>query len=344
MAQNSPNMKSIYDYIYLDDEKIAYLSSQVFEHGLLTGASLSDNKASKNSTTTKGMANTVGEGSLDKSVLSVLLGSAKVSGGASLGVDYTVGSDLNSGLIHSYDTKFLAARNLLNKLDEDGYINKDLDNIRPCSLVLLQGELDIFDLNLFTKAVFPFWELQRTQMEAVVTDPEIKKELAELKKSKSRVSKVKSNEEYLELEKQIRKLEEQHSKVLEDLNNMKQAQKQAELHTQVMQNISNVIRFRLTAQDKIFSSLIKSSDLKLDLQSHIIKSGEKWHGLVFCLALIEKTPLEDERKIPLDDSNEIESDSKFELLNPALDNLREFVGIYPTDYRITPIMVFRKIV
>lgn len=343
MAQNSRSTKSIYDYIYLDDEKIAYLSSQVFEHGLLTGASLSDGKVSKNSTVTKGTANATGEGNLDKSVLSVLLGSAKVGGGTSLGLDYTVGSDLNSGLVHSYDTKFLAARNLLNKLDEDGYINKDLNDIQPCSLVLLQGNLEILDFDLFENLFFPYGKKQIVQFEKHLK-PEIQENINHTKKLANQLKKQTNKEaEYQKILETLANLEDGYRDLEVNIQELKKSLPTSEL---AISSLKNMIRLKINTGNKVFSSLIKHEHLKFDLKSHAIKSGEKIEGVVFCLALVEQLPILD--NVENSTMNDLQENNvggvKFEYLNAALQEIRELLEIQLTDYRITPIMVFRKIV
>ena len=339
MAQNSRSTKLIYDYIYLDDEKISYLSSQVFEHGLLTGASLSDGKVSKNSTVTKGTANATGEGNLDKSVLSVLLGSAKVGGGTSLGLDYTVGSDLNSGLVHSYDTKFLAARNLLNKLDEDGYINKGMNNIQPCSLVLLKGDLNILDFNL-VEILFAHGDKKVTEFEKY-TKPEALKVIREQEGKLKQLKNKKNQSEYKELLEALLELKKSFNELEVSMSENKIAMEKAKLA--ISSAMKDKIRLRMMVEDKIFSSLISAENVKLNLENHAIQAGEQIVGEAFCLALIERLPILLSQEHEQPKIEEIEPNSKFEYLKTALGEVQGLLELNDSDYVITPIIVFRKI-
>lgn len=173
MAPDSPTIKSIYDFIYLDREKLGSISAQIFDHGLL----LSSKYLAQNSHGSTESSSTGADVSGGVSLPGIAKGGIKVSGTAS-GSEQITGTE---GIEHSYDSYYVAPINLLNKLDELKLIKSGLLDAEYGQIVLIQGSFCLKDVSLindiwipisrrfFTEAV----NLHVSTGDPLVEDPEL---------------------------------------------------------------------------------------------------------------------------------------------------------------------------
>ncbi|WP_343514103.1 hypothetical protein [Acinetobacter baumannii] len=131
MAQNSPTTESIFDFFYLDNPKIKSFYAQLNGLGSLN--------ALKNT-------NQIG----DTRKLEATVGVPAVTGGK-LANDHTV----NTTSEHLYDGIPTMPREMINRLDELGFINRELNDDMLGNLVLLEGRLGVTDIGVVKELVEP---------------------------------------------------------------------------------------------------------------------------------------------------------------------------------------------
>lgn len=142
-AVGSPKDPSVYDFVYVDRERIASTLSQFDDNGSLVKLTRSDGlKGSKG-------------------------GEAGVSGF----VKGNIGEETTQSLGQEYDPSWLAPLNFLDVLSSENMLLTDLDAARIGQLVLVSGALSIADLTIFSG----MWEnpvLRKTLIAAAIEQPE----------------------------------------------------------------------------------------------------------------------------------------------------------------------------
>lgn len=131
MAQDSQNIESIFDFFYLDNSKIKSFYAQLNGLGALNT-----------------LKNTSQIGDTRK--LEATVGMPAVTGGK-MGNDHTV----NTTSEHLYDGLPTMPREMINRLDELGYIYRDLTPDNLGALVLLKGYLNITDIEVMKGVIDP---------------------------------------------------------------------------------------------------------------------------------------------------------------------------------------------
>lgn len=131
MAQNSPTTESIFDFFYLDNPKIKSFYAQLNGLGSLNT-----------------LKNTSQIGDTRK--LEATVGVPTVTGGK-MGNDHTV----NTSSEHLYDGIPTMPREMINRLDELGFIHKELNDEMLGNLVLLEGRLGVTDVGVVRELVEP---------------------------------------------------------------------------------------------------------------------------------------------------------------------------------------------
>lgn len=131
MVQEEQKVDSLFDFLYVDKEKVAYLYSQLFPEGLMIGYDVSSSEDDK-------QTNTIGLSKIVKA-----------------GVDVTQTSTQSQ--THRFDTQWSAAIVLLDKLSESNRLKKsDITEATLGDLVLIEGSLQILDFDLIKKGLVPF--------------------------------------------------------------------------------------------------------------------------------------------------------------------------------------------
>ncbi|MGP1571861.1 MAG: DUF6414 family protein [Moraxella sp.] len=131
MTENSPNIKSLYDFFYLDNTKIEYLYAQLNGSGTLTQLKKTYKKT-------------------DAHLMEATVGIPTVTGGK-IGSQNT--ADTSSE--QQYDTKAIMPRDIIDRLDELGFIGRDLVADNLGRLILLKGHLSVVDVDMFKQLIQP---------------------------------------------------------------------------------------------------------------------------------------------------------------------------------------------
>ncbi|WP_395442645.1 hypothetical protein [Acinetobacter sp. P1332] len=131
MAQDSQNIESIFDFFYLDNPKIKSFYAQLNGLGALNT-----------------LKNTSQIGDTRK--MEATVGVPTVTGGK-MGNDHTV----NTTSEQLYDGLPTMPREMINRLDQLGYINRELTPDNLGALVLLKGYLNITDIEVMKGVIDP---------------------------------------------------------------------------------------------------------------------------------------------------------------------------------------------
>jgi hypothetical protein len=124
MAQNLPNTESLFDFLYVDTYRIKSYYAQLTGFGALSGLKMSDN-------------------TVMTQLKEASIGVPTVTGGKLSHTDMVT----NAGE-RSYDPIPSMPSDVINRLDELGFIERKLSNNNLGSLVLLSGKLGISDISL----------------------------------------------------------------------------------------------------------------------------------------------------------------------------------------------------
>ncbi|MDV7620555.1 hypothetical protein ACKEPO_15950 [Acinetobacter baumannii] len=157
MGQESQSIESIFDFFYLDNPKIKSFYAQLNGLGALNT-----------------LKNTSQIGDTRK--LEASVGVPTITGGK-MGNDHSVSTTSE----HLYDGLPTMPREMIDRLDELGFIRKELNADMLGNLVLLKGRLGVFDIGVSKELMDPALNMHIKDLER---DPRNKKEAAELKKNK----------------------------------------------------------------------------------------------------------------------------------------------------------------
>ncbi|MDS7926161.1 MULTISPECIES: hypothetical protein [Acinetobacter] len=131
MAEELQDIKSIFDFFYLDNTKIKSFYAQLTGNGSLATfkntSNITDIRKFEASGGVPGVAN--GKGGTDHS--------------ASLGSE------------HQYDATYTMPREMINRLDQLGFIHRELDENQLGNLVLLEGRLSVVDVSVVKEFMQP---------------------------------------------------------------------------------------------------------------------------------------------------------------------------------------------
>ncbi|MFH2711390.1 DUF6414 family protein [Klebsiella aerogenes] len=130
MEREQQNTDSLYDFLYVDNQRASSLLAQMHGPGVVTSIKH----------ITAEMDKSLSDAGFDLKILK-----------SKIGVEETI----NQTQEKSFDASWILPINLLDKLDENGLIRKDLNGERLGSTVLCKGKMRIFDISVFQKSV-PF--------------------------------------------------------------------------------------------------------------------------------------------------------------------------------------------
>jgi len=121
MEQGSANTASLFDFFYVDRERVSSLTAQLFGAGVITSVKQTESEGDK------------AEKALE---LSVKIAKAK------FGADETFSTSQE----RLFDASWSLPLNLLDRLQEMSMIKKDIDKARLGDLILASGHIKIFDI------------------------------------------------------------------------------------------------------------------------------------------------------------------------------------------------------
>ncbi|EEV6362773.1 hypothetical protein EJK41_21875 [Escherichia coli] len=130
MEQEQQSTDSLYDFLYVDNQRASSLLAQMNGPGVVTSIKHVTAEIDKS----------MSDAGFDLKVVK-----------SKMGVEETI----NQTQEKSFDASWTLPINLLDKLDENGLIRADLNGERLGSTVLCKGKMRIFDISVFQKSV-PF--------------------------------------------------------------------------------------------------------------------------------------------------------------------------------------------
>lgn len=139
MDQDSPNINSLYDYLYIDRERINALTAQLFSTGVITSVK----QASQESDGFKKDA---------KIGIPLVAGALSSTESASRSQE------------RIFDSSWSLPLNLLDKLSEQGRISRSITDARLGDLVLVSGMMKIFDANMVHQFMPTFKKLKLSEI------------------------------------------------------------------------------------------------------------------------------------------------------------------------------------
>ena len=167
MGQALPNTESIFDFFYVDTLKIKSFYAQLTGNGALTSLKHTNQVA-------------------DARVLEATVGIPTVAGGKG-GNTHTA----NRGSEHQYDASPTMPREMIDRLDELGYIHRELSDDMLGNLVLYKGTLGVVDVGVAKDLVEPALNLHLKEL--LAGNQQQKNSANEIKKNlKDMISFVKS--------------------------------------------------------------------------------------------------------------------------------------------------------
>ena len=277
MVEDLRDIKSIFDFFYLDNPKIKSFYAQLNGLGALNSL-----KNTSHIGDTRKMEATVG---------------VPIVTGGKIGNDHTV----NTTSEHLYDGIPTMPREMINRLDELGFIYRDLNEAMLGNLVLYEGRLGVIDIGVSKELIEPALNLHIKDM-MKSGNSAAKKAVQELKNNiKDFVSFSKAIPFGLE------------AKLL--IASGQKDDQGVELATEVWMTLN---------RDEVVGS-------PLDLN---FKHGEYLAGKWYVLGVLDALPFDgftfDTRQ------NEIR-----EGMSALIKGMKEFVGRPETSYGMTPIAIFR---
>lgn len=247
--ENSPSTKSIYDFVYLDGRRLSHFFEQLSDLGLIVNSKHSFKTSATSSTDVTGH---IGVPSI-----------ASTSG------KNTNTSFSEDGSEHTVDSSYSRPLETLSKLDEDGYIVRDINDVFIGSLFLGCGKLRVMDYTLLSKS----WDaMSRLALE------EAKKPLL--------ASQTKSNK-YL-IDKAI-------AETKRELDSPKD----------VLSIIPDITQAELFGDDYQFWFTLDRSNLFINYTDLSLKNAGRMSGEWYVLGIVDTIPNEDEEPIEaLDNTND----------------------------------------
>jgi len=137
VAQDSQNIESLYDFVYLDRERLAYLSAQIFDDGTLAGVKREE----------KIQEDTATEISAGLKPIFAVAGKE--------------GAANYRSIERHFDAGWTLPLNVLHRLDELGHIKKSLSDADFGDLVLMSGSMNLIDLSIMKDLWEPLGALER---------------------------------------------------------------------------------------------------------------------------------------------------------------------------------------
>lgn len=124
MAPGSPNIDSLFDFLYVDRSRLTAFAAQLFNQGVLQSTKTKDSTVGK------------AGGSLD-------VGAPKI-----LGINFAGSSETLSEIEQQFDASWSLPLNVLDSLDERGYIKPEITRARLGEVFVIEGALRFVDYRL----------------------------------------------------------------------------------------------------------------------------------------------------------------------------------------------------
>ncbi|MDT0577183.1 hypothetical protein RM533_13565, partial [Croceicoccus sp. F390] len=144
---------SVFDFLYHDSRRVGSFLSQLDQNGLLKEIKQSEHAVKG---TSRGFSFQVG-------------GNLPLAGGGNLGLEMTPKEGGGQALERVYDPFWANARELLDALDGNGLISRDITSTHLGGIVLMSGSLNLIDLGML-KAMWELPTVKRKMLEGASED------------------------------------------------------------------------------------------------------------------------------------------------------------------------------
>ncbi|EKN3740024.1 TPA: hypothetical protein PXN43_000752 [Yersinia enterocolitica] len=141
MVQDSQNTDLLYDYLYIDKERVGALTAQLFSCGVMTTLKQSSSESDNNKKEVK---------------IKIPI----VAGGIS------AGETVSRTQERMFDSSWSLPLNLLDKLSEQNRIKKNIGDAKLGDLVIISGMMKIFDAEMVHKFMPAFKKLTTMNLKA----------------------------------------------------------------------------------------------------------------------------------------------------------------------------------
>ncbi|HDX5738004.1 TPA: hypothetical protein ROS75_002150 [Yersinia enterocolitica] len=139
MDQGSRTTASLFDYLYIDKDRVSALTAQLFSTGVITSVKQSSSESDSNKKDVK---------------FKVPI----ISGGLS------AGEAVSRTQERMFDSSWSLPLNLLDKLSETGRIKRNLDEAKLGDLVLVSGMMKVFDAHMVHQFMPTFKKLKLSEI------------------------------------------------------------------------------------------------------------------------------------------------------------------------------------
>ncbi|OCZ87172.1 hypothetical protein A9G00_20750 [Achromobacter xylosoxidans] len=156
MAQDSRSIESIFDFAYLDRDRLSAFSAQIFDHGVLTSLKSSNQTVDTIASDMTGGFKPIFTAAEKESLANT------------------------AALEKQFDASWTLPLNVLNRLDELGAIKRSLADANLGELVLMKGSINIMDLEMIRNLWEPIMLLEEGNSEQPKTHSQ-KKEAVKTK-------------------------------------------------------------------------------------------------------------------------------------------------------------------
>lgn len=147
VAPNSPGTNYLFDFLYLDRDRIASYAAQLFDNGVLTNVK----QVSGSQATSAGKAHA---------------GFGRLAGYESADSDA-----ITQSIERQFDAGWSTPLNVINALDQQGYIHRNLEQAQFGQLVLFSGRIQLVDMMMVKDLWEPVGRMEVAKM-ATATKPQ----------------------------------------------------------------------------------------------------------------------------------------------------------------------------
>jgi hypothetical protein len=155
VAPNSPSTNYLFDFLYLDRDRIASYAAQIFDSGVLTAVK----QVSSSNESSAGKAH----GGL----------------GRLAGYEATNSEAINRSIERQFDAAWSTPLNVINELDRLGYIHHQLCDAGFGQLVLFSGRIQLLDMMLVKDLWEPVGRMEVAKMSTATKSQQAAKKQAE---------------------------------------------------------------------------------------------------------------------------------------------------------------------
>lgn len=134
MDQDSPNIDYLYDFLYVDKTRMGLYFAQMFDGGVLTGSKTTQQNSETNASNFTGNAGVAKAGMSQNSLIL-------------------------EAIEKQFDTSWSLPLNVIEALDETGFIERKLSSVPTGKIVLIKGTIAVLDIKMMKEMWAPMKDL-----------------------------------------------------------------------------------------------------------------------------------------------------------------------------------------